>query len=147
ARTAETESPGASTKLMPDAPALAKRDEGGGTGEQGTDPGPSLSAAWRRPMASPKIIPGSERQAPQGAPIGPVERGEQAEVSIYLKCDKPERPADRPMDRHELRGVRQAALAPTIARIADFARAHGLEVSHQDEARRLVKVSGSLADL
>src|ERR1700744_3710875 len=98
-------------------------------------------------MASPKIIPGSERSAPAAKLVGQVDPGEQAEVSIYLRRPEDDGSVAAPADHGELGRTRQASLAPTMAKVAAFAESHGLKVSHQDAARRLVKLSGSLADL
>ena len=58
--------------------------------------------------------------------------------------------ADAPVamvGRDALRATREAAMAPDFARITAFATSHNLAVTETDAARRLIKVTGSLADL
>ncbi|MGC1302604.1 MAG: S53 family peptidase, partial [Caulobacteraceae bacterium] len=94
------------------------------------------------------LIPGSERGAPRGQRSGPCDPGEQAEISVYLKCPAEPPPAPGPFhERDTLRASRAEALKPAFARLAVFAREHGLTVSEQDPARRLVKLKGPLDKL
>ena len=88
-------------------------------------------------------IPGSQRPAPQGAPSAPPDPQTPIEVSLYLK-----RPAGaEPDDREGLRRAREASLQPAFQAVEAFAQSHGLTISEQDAARRLVKLQGPLSAL
>jgi kumamolisin len=95
-----------------------------------------------------RTIAGSERKPLDAAPLGPVDPGQRAEVSLYLK-----RPEGAPQaggahsSREALHRRREASLEPQIERIAAFAAKHGLEVTTRDPGRRLVRLAGTLDDL
>jgi kumamolisin len=88
-------------------------------------------------------LSGSERHSPIGQAIGPADPNEQIDVSIYLK----DSPAEPGADRTACRDARAQRLQPAMQELADFAKTHGLTVKEQGPGRRLVKLSGTVADL
>jgi kumamolisin len=100
--------------------------------------------------ADRKMIPGSERTAPDAPALGPPDPSQSVEVSIYLK--RPEaavrsQTSGPAITRSALREARQSALKEPMARVAAFATGAGLTVTEQDPARRLVKVRGTAATM
>ncbi|HEY5009098.1 MAG TPA: S53 family peptidase [Caulobacteraceae bacterium] len=94
-------------------------------------------------------IAGSHRAAPDAERIGPARSDDRATVSLYLK--RPGALAESGstpiVGRERLRRDREAATADGFDRIAAFAKSHDLSVVERDPARRLVKLSGRIADL
>ena len=99
-------------------------------------------------LSSRKIIAGSDRVPPSAERMGVADPAENAEVSIYLK-----RPAGASLPpatfttRQRMRQDREPIVALAAQHVAEFAKAHGLAITLQDPARRLVKVAGSIGDL
>jgi len=103
------------------------------------------------------IIPGSERQALEGArAIGPARPDERIEVTLRLRARTPAAQAlsasaladdVHPGQRKYLTRAQYAAAhgadAADISAVTAFAKAHGLGVVESDEARRSVVLSGS----
>ena len=109
---------------------------------------------------SPKrhAIPGSDRQALPGATVtGPARPDERIEVTLRLRSKAPPQAlADRGLhdDRHpgqrsylsrEEHAAAHGADAADLARVADFAKAHGLVVVESSAARRSVVLSGEVS--
>src|SRR5205823_9152057 len=99
-------------------------------------------------------LPGSESHPPPGARIiGPVEASQPIEVSVLVRPRQPLEGLEarlgepqRYLSREEFAAA--YGVDPTdLARIADFARVHGLEVVESSAARRTVRLSGSAADV
>jgi kumamolisin len=98
-------------------------------------------------------LPDSER-LPHGNKLRRAPRNERLELSLYLRprqgareTEDPE-PGDetyRALDREGLALERAALHAPDIAAIERWAAASGLAVTRREPARRLVKVSGTVA--
>lgn len=88
-------------------------------------------------------LPGSVREAPPGERIGPVEAGDEATVSVYLRG--PEAPPGR-LSQEEFARTYGASEAD-VALVVRFARQHRLRVGDVDRGRRRVEVTGTLADL
>src|SRR5271154_6238542 len=105
-------------------------------------------------------LAGSERKVRKGAKrVGPADPKETLSVSIYLRrrADAPPLPTQehfvatplsqrQPLSRAEL-GERQGASPEDIKVVTDFAQAAGLKIVQTDPARRLVQVSGTVAQL
>jgi kumamolisin len=105
-------------------------------------------------------LAGSERKVRKGAKrVGPADPNETLSVSIYLRrrADSPPLPTQehfaatplsqrQPISRAEL-GERQGASPEDIKVVTDFAQGAGLKVVQTDPARRLVQVSGTVAQL
>ncbi len=103
-------------------------------------------------------IEGSERRVRKGARrVGPADPEERLLVSIYVRrrTDAPalpnqrhfaETPAHRrePLTRGDLARL-QGASPKDFKVVTDFAESSGLKVEHTDAARRLVQVSGTVA--
>lgn len=92
--------------------------------------------------SSRMLLPGSHRSPPPGAKAGAIDPEEQAEISVYLKA----LPASG-LGRAALRQRRCNQLKTVIAQLKDFAAEHGLTVTLEDPARRLVKLAGPLGRL
>ncbi|MES1156356.1 MAG: S53 family peptidase [Alphaproteobacteria bacterium] len=89
-------------------------------------------------------FPSSDRKPPPDAQVvGEAPRDEAVEVSIYLKR-KDHDAANTPA---KLKAVRSDAHQMDIELVGKFAREHGLRVVATDPARRLVKLSGSVAQM
>ena len=108
-------------------------------------------------MASRHTIPGSERQALEGAKaIGPARPDERIEVTLRLRAKAPvahaltatgasddTHPAQRKYMTREEFAAAHGAQAQDLASVAAFAQAHGLAVVESDAARRSVVLSGT----
>ena len=108
-------------------------------------------------MASRHTIPGSDRQALEGAqPTGPARPDERIEVTLRLRAKTPvahalaaigaaddTHPGQRKYLTREQFAAAHGADAQDIASIAAFAKAHGLTVVESDTARRSVVLSGT----
>jgi kumamolisin len=108
-------------------------------------------------MASRHTIPGSERQALEGAKaIGPARPDERVEVTLRLRAKAPvaqalsangagddTHPGQRRYLTREQFAASHGADAQDLASVAAFAQAHGLAVVDADAARRSVVLSGS----
>jgi kumamolisin len=108
-------------------------------------------------MASRHIIPGSERQALEGAKaIGPARPDERVEVTLRLRAKTPvaqalsangagddTHPGQRKYLTREQFAASHGADAQDLADVAAFAKAHDLAVVDADPARRSVVLSGS----
>jgi kumamolisin len=98
-------------------------------------------------MAEMRELPGSHRNAPEGMRrIGPAPVDDRASVSLYLQ---PKRDAggDAVSTRAGLARARAAAHEEDCAAIRAFAQEHGLEVEHEDAARRLIQLAGPIKAL
>ncbi len=84
----------------------------------------------------------SERAAPPGTRVGPADPAAQVHVSLYLK---PLDGEDAPTDRDALARQRAATYAGAIQAVTDFAAGAGLTVDGVDPARRLVRLTGTVA--
>lgn len=87
-------------------------------------------------------ISGSERTAPRGRLAGDADPQERVEISIYLKDE----PHGR-ISRRQLHAARAQRLKSCMSDLARFAGEHGLDVTLQEPARRLVKLAGPVAKL
>jgi kumamolisin len=108
-------------------------------------------------MASRHTIPGSERQALEGAQAtGPARPDERIEVTLRLRAKTPvahalaaigaaddTHPGQRKYLTREQFAAAHGADARDIESIAAFAKAHGLAVVESDAARRSVVLSGT----
>jgi kumamolisin len=108
-------------------------------------------------MASRHTIPGSERQALEGAQaIGPARPDERIEVTLRLRAKTPvaqalaaigaaddTHPGQRKYLTREQFAAAHGADAQDLASIGAFAAAHGLAVVESDAARRSVVLSGT----
>ena len=108
-------------------------------------------------MASRHTIPGSEREALDGAKaIGPARPDERIEVTLRLRAKTPvahaltatgasddTHPAQRKYLTREEFASAHGAQAQDLASVAAFAQAHGLAVVESDAARRSVVLSGT----
>jgi len=108
-------------------------------------------------MASRHTIPGSERQALEGAKaIGPARPDERIEVTLRLRAKTPvaqaltatgasddTHPAQRKYLTREQFADAHGAQAQDLASVAAFAQAHGLAVVESTAARRSVVLSGT----
>ena len=99
--------------------------------------------------ATPLELPGSHHVAPAGARmVGPTPRGEQVEVSVYLKPRDQHQTTETALTgnvqerREHLARHRRTAHRDDIQRIETFATGHGLTVIEADPARRLVRLGG-----
>ncbi len=94
-------------------------------------------------------VTGSERVAPNAPSVGAVDPTQTATISLYVKSKTtaPEPGAARIIGRAALKSERETALAATFARLSAFAAAHNLKVVETEPGRRLMKVSGTIADL
>src|SRR5580765_598094 len=105
-------------------------------------------------------IPGSERAPIAGArATGKVMAGERIEVSVLVRpgsghrdladsealVDKP--PAQRHYLSRDEFAMQHGAAAADVAKVEDFAKAHGLVVVESNAARRTVVLSGTAAAL
>jgi len=107
-------------------------------------------------MASRHIIPGSEREALEGAqPIGPARPDERIEVTLRLRGKTPVthalaaigaandmHPGQRKYLTREQFAAAHGADEHDVASVAAFAKAHGLAVIESDAARRSVVLAG-----
>jgi kumamolisin len=105
-------------------------------------------------------LAGSERRVRKGAKrVGPADPKEMLVISIYLRRRAEAPPlssqehfaatplgARKHLSRAEL-AERQSASPEDLKAVADFAAASGLHVVHTDAARRLVQVSGTVAQI
>lgn len=89
-----------------------------------------------------KSISGSDRIIPPGRLLGDADPNERVEISLYLKDDAP---AER--SRRVCRAARAQRLQSCMSDLTQFAAAHGLDVTLQDPARRLVKLAGPITKL
>ncbi len=103
-------------------------------------------------------LPGSERKVRKGATrVGPADPGETLVISIYLRRrpGAPSLPGQddfaatppgqrKPLSRDELEAS-QGASPDDLKLVTDFAAGAGLKVVQTDAARRLVQVSGTVA--
>jgi kumamolisin len=108
-------------------------------------------------MASRHIIPGSERQALEGAKaVGPARSDERIEVTLRLRAKTPvahalgttgsgddTHPGQRKYLSREQFAAAHGADTQDLAKVAAFAQAHGLAVVESDAARRSVVLSGT----
>jgi len=108
-------------------------------------------------MASRHTIPGSERQALEGAQaVGPARPDERIEVTLRLRAKTPvahalsaigaaddTHPGQRKYLTREQFAAAHGADAQDVASIGAFAKAHGLAVIESDSARRTVVLSGT----
>src|SRR5580692_10349143 len=105
-------------------------------------------------------LAGSERRVRKGAKrVGPAAPEEILLVSIYLRrrAEAPPLPSQEHFAATPLGGrerlsraelaKRQSASPVDLKVVTDFAAASGLNVVHTDAARRLVQVSGTVAQL
>jgi kumamolisin len=105
-------------------------------------------------------LAGSERRVRKGAKrVGPADPEEMLLISIYLRrrAEAPPLPSQEHFAATPLGGrerlsraelaERQGASPEDLKVITDFAAASGLKVVHTDAARRLVQVSGTVAQL
>jgi kumamolisin len=99
-------------------------------------------------------VPGSDRRFdPHQRRVGDADPGEVIEVSVYLRpaasLDWVEEEARRPpgegrtLSREEL-AARYGASDDDVAAVREFARESGLEVSAVDQARRVVRLRGTV---
>jgi kumamolisin len=108
-------------------------------------------------MASRHTIPGSDRQALEGAKaVGPARPDERIEVTLRLRAKTPvahalgtsgagddTHPGQRKYLTREQFAAAHGADKQDLAMIAGFAQAHGLAVVESDPARRSVVLSGT----
>jgi len=107
-----------------------------------------------------QTLDGSERRAAPGARlVGPADPAEVLSVTIHLrrKPGAPELPDEQywadtpPAERHYLSHSDFAgtygASPDDVARVSAFAREHGLEVQESDLAQRIVRVTGTTAQV
>jgi kumamolisin len=87
----------------------------------------------------------SHKPAPPGQPVGPVDAQTPIEISIYLKPRQALR--NQPTTRADLAASRAESHADDIQRIRAFAAANGLTVTAVEPGRRLVKLSGTAAQM
>lgn len=108
------------------------------------------------------ILEGSERPG-GGASFedcGPVNPGETAEVTVYLRSKLPDedtgpfiksfaaaRLSERQYLSREQLAEMRGALAKDVADVEAFAKSYGLEVADTDTAARTMTLRGKLADL
>lgn len=102
------------------------------------------SKSYREFSASQRVAPG-----PSCRLIGEVPGEETIEISIYLKPRAGEPPAvAKGSDRREaMRAHRATQHAGDIKLIREFAREHGLTVSSVEPGRRLVRLTGTAAQV
>ncbi len=100
-----------------------------------------------------KILSGSERKPlPNSRPVGPVNPGEQVEVTVYLRAPATSNLTNniseqvqrqgRPMSRQEYIAT-QSASPDDLAKVEDFARKKGLTVVETDPVGRRVVLAGT----
>ncbi len=103
-------------------------------------------------------LTGSHRAAPPGAVIGPAHSDEHIEVTLRVRARAeipPKRRAATLRRHHKEReyltreelGANHGASPEDMAKVAAFAREHGLAVSHASEARRSVWLAGTVAQM
>ena len=105
-------------------------------------------------------LEGSHRLALRGSRrLGPVHPDQQIEVTLRLRPRAPISPKARsdatiPLSHksrhylsHEEYATNHGASADDIAKVAEFAQAHGLVVLHSSAARRSVWLSGTAENL
>jgi kumamolisin len=106
-----------------------------------------------KPATSSVVLKGSERKAPRGAvSTGAADAQEQISVSVYVKPRNPvaatlraQQAGNMPrLSRQEYTELHGAHPAD-VALVESFARNHGLRVVQVDPARRLVKLTGTVA--
>jgi kumamolisin len=106
-----------------------------------------------KPETTSVVLRGSERSAPKGAlRVGPAEAQEQISVSVYVKPRTPVATTLRAQQAGTMPRLSRAeytelhgAHRDDVALVESFAQAHGLQVIEVDPARRLVKLSGTVA--
>jgi kumamolisin len=91
-------------------------------------------------------IPGSLRSQPPGEKIGEVDPNEKIGATILVRSKSTEPPPPGRLSREEF-AARYGADQRDLDRVADFARAHGLEVLERSAARRAVVVSGTVRSM
>src|SRR5579859_6266578 len=100
-------------------------------------------------------VPGSERPEPLNATlVGPADPAARVQVSVYLRpraaaqAQSTSAPtvAEQPLSREEF-AARFGADPADIARVAQFAQDHRLSVVESSIARRVIVLSGTVADL
>src|SRR5215472_1192638 len=89
-----------------------------------------------------RSISGSERTAPSGSLVGDADPSERVEVSIYFKDEASAAPS-----RQAYRAARAERLQSCFSDLTRFAAEHGLDVTLQHPARRLIKLAGPVAKL
>ncbi len=84
----------------------------------------------------------SHRPAAEGVSLGPADPAAQVHVSVYLT---PLAENEAPASREDMAQLRARSYAPAIQLVTEFAAKAGLTVEGVEPARRLVRLSGTVA--
>jgi hypothetical protein len=87
----------------------------------------------------------SHRPATAATRVADIDPAEPIEISVYLKPLHP--PQDQPHTRASMAARRADDHADDIARLSEFAAAHGLTVTAVEPGRRLVRLAGTAAQM
>lgn len=95
-------------------------------------------------MADRWIVPGSARRALPGQVLGDAEGSEELLATVFVRSKSSEAPPPGALSRQAFT-ERYGADPADLAKVAAFARAHGLSVVESSEARRSIVLRGTVA--